>query len=190
VLKTICVYCGSSSGSRPEYGKAAQTLGLELVRRGIALVYGGGQLGLMGQLADSVLEAGGKVFGVIPEDLKIEGVYHPDLTDLTVVDSMHLRKAEMARRADGFVALPGGLGTFEEILEAITWAQLGFHVKPCGMLNAVGYFDSLLQFIDHGVREGFLKSIHRDILQVEQNPASLLERMARYKPQPDCKWQQ
>lgn len=185
MFTTICVYCGSRNGKRPEYRAAARALGRELVMRDISLVYGGGRLGMMGQLADSVLEAGGRVFGVIPADLKIEGVYHPGLTDLTVVDSMHLRKAEMARRADGFIALPGGLGTFEEILEATTWAQLSFHDKPCGILNAAGYFDGLLRLIDHGVQEGFLKSIHRDILQIDNDPAALLERMLRYEPPHD-----
>ncbi len=189
MFTTICVYCGSRTGKRPEYQAAAQALGRELATRGISLVYGGGRLGMMGQLADSVLEAGGQVFGVIPADLKIEGVYHPDLTDLTVVDSMHLRKAEMARRADGFIALPGGLGTFEEILEATTWAQLNFHDKPCGLLNAAGYFNGLLLLIDHGVQEGFLKPVHRKILQVDKDPAGLLERMKAYEPPRDCKWE-
>ncbi len=177
----LCVFCGSHPGNRTEYRGAARALGQALASRSITLVYGGGLRGVMGALADAVLKNGGAVLGVIPDHLKIDGVFHPGLTELTVVSSMHERKALMARRADGFVALPGGLGTLEELFEALTWAQLGLHRKPCGVFNVGGYFDGLLRFLEHGVTEGFLAASHRDLLLDDTEPARLLDRLAAFE---------
>ena len=162
-IKRICVYCGSNSGSRPSYTKAARDMGLALTQRGLELVYGGGRVGLMGALADSVLAAGGHVIGIIPQSLAAREVGHHGLKDLRVVNSMHERKALMAELADAFIALPGGFGTLEEISEVLTWAQLGLHRKPYGFLNVEGFYDSLLSFFDHAVAENFIRAVHRGI---------------------------
>jgi len=184
----ICVFCGSSSGSRPAYTEAARRLGRLLAERGIGLVYGGSHLGLMGTVADAVLAAGGAVTGVIPRMLVEKEAAHRQLADLRVVGSMHERKALMAELADGFIAMPGGFGTLEEFCEMLTWAQLGVHRKPCGLLNVEGFYDPLLALLDHAVRERFLKPVNRDLLLAETVPETLLDRMARVPPPPVDKW--
>lgn len=175
-MNRICVFCASSSGSRPQYRLCAEELGSELARRKVGLVYGGGNVGLMGALADSVLRAGGEAIGVIPEHLMAKEVGHRGLTKLHVVHSMHERKALMAELSDGFIALPGGIGTMEEFFEVLSWAQLRIHNKPCGLLNAGGYFHDLIQFLDRAVDEDFLKPKHRSMLVIEENPKKLLDR--------------
>src|SRR5919199_3791597 len=177
-MRRVCVFCGSSPGADPAYAAAARRLAEVLVRRGIGLVYGGGSVGLMGVLADAALAAGGEVTGVIPRALQAREVGHAALPDLRVVETMHERKALMAELADGFVALPGGLGTLEEFFEVWTWAQLGIHAKPCGVLNVGGYFDPLLAFLDHAVAEGFVRDAYRAMLLVAAEPAPLLDRLA------------
>jgi len=181
-LKRICVYCGSSPGVRPEYVRAARQLGQALVSRDIELVYGGGRVGVMGEIAHAVLEAGGEVIGVIPRGLVDKEVAFTDLSDLRVVSSMHERKALMVELSDGFIALPGGLGTFEELLEVLTWAQLSIHHKPCGLLNVCGYYTKLVGFLDHAVAEQFLQSQHRSMLVMDESPAALLDRFEAYQP--------
>jgi uncharacterized protein (TIGR00730 family) len=181
-MKRICVFTGSSPGARADYGAAAVTLAEELVSRDFELVYGGARVGLMGMLADRVLELGGHVIGVIPESPVLLDVAHKHLSELRVVDTMHERKALMADLASGFVAMPGGVGTLEEIIEILAWAQLGFHAKPCGLLNVAGYYDALIAFLEHSVSERFLKQVHRDKLLVEQEPASLLDAFVDYTP--------
>jgi uncharacterized protein (TIGR00730 family) len=181
-MRRICVFCGSSPGARPDYTAAAREVGAELVRRDLGLVYGGGSVGLMGILADSVLEAGGEVIGVIPDALGHLEVAHANLSDLRVVGSMHERKALMADLADGFIALPGGLGTLDEFFEIWTWAQLRIHDKPCGIINVRGYFDKLLPFLDHTVQERFVASTHRAMVMVETSPDVLLDRFRSYVP--------
>lgn len=178
----ICVYCGSSEGRKPAYAEAARAFGRTLAARGICLVYGGGAVGLMGELADAALGAGGKAHGVIPEALQERELSHEGLTALDVVDSMHARKARMAELADGFVALPGGFGTLEELLEVLTWAQLGFHRNPCGLLNIDGYFDQLVAFLDHQTAEGFVRDEHRDLLVVAADAGELLDAFIAYDP--------
>ncbi len=173
----IAVYCGSSFGVNPTYQETAKTLGQLLAARGIGLVYGGGKVGLMGAIANAVLQAGGSVIGVIPHALKQREVAHMGLTDLYVVPDMHTRKAKMIELADGFIVLPGGIGTLEELFEVWTWAQLGYHQKPVGLLNVEGYFDLLLGFLDFGVAQGFQKSATRALLLVESQPLELLKRM-------------
>lgn len=172
------MFCGSSSGARPEYAAAARALGAVLAERHIELVYGGGNVGLMGVLADAVLERGGAVTGVIPESLRARELAHAGLNRLHVVDSMHSRKALMADLSDGFVAMPGGLGTLEELLEIATWAQLDLHERPIGLLNVSGYFDPLLGMLDRAVAEHFLRPEHRDLLLVSDDPRALVARMA------------
>jgi uncharacterized protein (TIGR00730 family) len=179
-MRRVCVFCGSSSGSRPSYTSAARSLGAELVRRGLGLVYGGSSVGLMGVLADAVLAAGGEVTGVIPRGLEARELAHAGVTQLEVVGSMHERKARMADLADAFVALPGGMGTLEELAEMLTWAQLGIHRKPCGVLDVEGYWEPLLAFFDHAVRERFLRPEHRAILCSAKDPAALLDALASY----------
>jgi hypothetical protein len=180
-MRRVCVFCGSSPGARPEFGAAATLLGRILARRNCTLVYGAGNVGLMGTLADAALEAGGEVIGVIPEPLVAWEVAHRGLTRLEVVDSMHTRKARMAELADAFIALPGGLGTFEEMLEILTWAQLGLHRKPFGLLNVAGYYDPLLALLDRGVEERFLRPEHRAMVLWEHSDAELLlDRLATY----------
>jgi uncharacterized protein (TIGR00730 family) len=160
-LRSICVFCGSQSGARPEYAAAAAAFGRLLAERGIRVVYGGGNVGMMGVLADAALASGGEVIGVIPQRLVDQELAHHGISDLRIVGSMHERKALMAELSDAFVALPGGLGTFEELCEVLTWAQLGIHDKPCGCLNVLGYFDPLNELLDHAVAEGFLRSEQR-----------------------------
>ena len=169
---------------RPAYAAAARTLGSLLVERGLGLVYGGGNVGLMGAIADAVLEAGGEVLGVIPHALMAREIGHPGVTEMHVVDSMHERKALMADRADAFIALPGGVGTFEELFEAITWTQLGLHAKPCGLLNVDGFYDDLLGFLDHAWAEGFIKPETRAIVKASADPGELLDLLAS-APMPD-----
>jgi len=187
-LQNICVYCGSNGGRRPEYADGARELARELVRRDIGLVYGGASVGIMGIVADAVMAEGGRVIGVIPEPLMRKELAHRGLTELHVVQSMHERKTMMAERADGFVALPGGAGTLEEIFETWTWAQLGMHDKPCGLLNIAGYYDKLAGFLDHSVQESFMRAEHRAMLIVESRPADLLDRYAEYTPPTVSKW--
>lgn len=186
-MKKICVYCGSSRGSGSDYLEMADRLGRVLARRKLGLVYGGACLGLMGKLADAVLEEGGSVVGIIPKTFP-PGVAHDGLTELRVVDSMHERKDMMFAMADAFIALPGGFGTLEEILEVLTWSQLGIHGKPCGLINVNGYFDSLLSFLDNAVSNGFLRREHRNMLLVEPSPEGLLTRMASFRGAETPKW--
>lgn len=187
-MKSICVFCGSSSGVRPEYADAARQLGALLAERGIGLVYGGGRVGLMGIIADAVLTHGGHVSGIIPEFLFKKEIEHKDVSDLRVVGSMHERKALMADLADGFIALPGGWGTLDEFCEILTWAQLGLHTKPCGLLNVAGYYDSFLQFFDTATTEGFVQPQYRALVLADTDPARLLDRMAAYQPPQTVKW--
>ena len=187
-LQRICVFCGSSRGNKTEYLSAAQAVGQELSHRDLVLVYGGGNIGLMGALADATLTAGGRVIGVIPEALLAKEVGHCGLPDLRVVKTMHERKALMAELSDGFIALPGGFGTFEEFFEVLTWSQLGLHSKPCGVLNLSGFFDPLLELLDHSVREGFVRPAHRELVLVDTDICRLLERMTAFQSLPDHKW--
>lgn len=176
-LRSVCVFCGSQPGVRPEYVEVARDTGATLAARGIELVYGGGHVGMMGALADSALAAGGRVIGVIPEHLMRPEVAHQNLTELCVVDSMHTRKRQMAERADAFVVLPGGYGTFEEMFEMITWLQLQLHAKPIGALNIAGFFAPLMAFLRHASDEGFIRPQHWDLLIVESSVSLLLERL-------------
>ena len=178
-MRRVCVFCGSSPGARPIYAGAARALGETMASRGLGLVYGGGNVGLMGILADAMLARGAEVIGVIPESLVAWEVAHTGLADLRVVDSMHARKAMMADLADGFIALPGGLGTLEEFLEVCTWAQLGFHDKPMGLLDVDGYFAPLLALLDHAVGERFVRPEHRAMVLVAGTATELLDRMER-----------
>jgi hypothetical protein len=187
-MKRICVFAGSSPGAREHYARAAQELAREIVLRGCEVVYGGGRVGMMGVLADAALAAGGKVIGIIPKALLEKEIAHAGLTELRVVASMHERKAMMAELSDGFIALPGGLGTLEEFFEVLTWAQLGLHPKPCGLLNVSGYYDGLLEFLDLTVEERFVKSQHRALVITSTSPADLLERLATYRPPQVEKW--
>jgi uncharacterized protein (TIGR00730 family) len=175
-IRRICVFCGASPGRNPAYSALATSTGLELAKRGIVIVYGGGRVGLMGALAEGALEAGGEVIGVIPRSLVDRELARPDVTELRMVDTLHERKATMAALADAFLALPGGLGTLEELSEVLSWAQLGLHEKPCGVLDPWGYFDRLTGFLDHAVDEGFLAGLDRARLIVEQDLDDLLER--------------
>ncbi len=187
-MKSLCIYCGSSLGSQPAYADAAREMGRALVAANIELIYGGGRVGLMGVLADAVLEAGGRVQGVIPQALADLEVAHAGLTQLHVVETMHQRKALMANLSDGFIALPGGIGTFEELFEIWTWAQLGMHTQPIGLLNVAGYFDLLLGFLDHAVDQQLLKPVHRGVLQVSDSPRELLARLLDAHPASSPKW--
>jgi uncharacterized protein (TIGR00730 family) len=181
-VKKICVFCGSSPGARPEYVRAARQLGVILAQRKIGLVFGGGKVGMMGHLAQAALENSGEVIGVIPRELYERKVAFSGLSDLRVVGSMHERKALMAELADGFMALPGGLGTLEEIFEIVTWAQLGMHHKPCGLLNVAGYFTPLLAFLDHVATQGFIDAAHRSMILVAEQPEDLLQQFMTYTP--------
>ncbi len=181
-MKRICVFCGSSPGTQPEYIQAAKTLARALARRQIGVVFGGGSVGMMGQLARKVLEAGGQVTGVIPRDLVERRVAYTDLPDLRVVETMHERKALMAELSDAFIALPGGFGTIEEFFEVITWSQLGIHKKPAGLLNVLGYFDQLSAFLDHAVGQGFILPPHRSMVLVDAEPEALLEKLEKWTP--------
>jgi uncharacterized protein (TIGR00730 family) len=183
VLRSLCVFCGARPGHRREYATEAETLGRRLAERGLSLVYGGGRVGLMGTIADAVLAHGGRVIGVIPEALATREVAHPGLTELHVVASMHVRKAMMAERADGFIAMPGGVGTLEELLEILTWAQLGLHAKPVGLLNVGGFYDALLGFLDHTVSEGFVAAEDRERIVQASAAEPLLERLMHLHPE-------
>ncbi len=181
-MQRLCVFCGSSVGTRTVYAEAARQLGKALAARGVGLVYGGGHVGLMGILADSVLELGGSVIGVIPQALVDKELAQAGLTQLHVVTTMHQRKALMADLADGFMALPGAFGTADELFEILTWAQLGLHAKPIGLLNVAGYFDPLRAWLDHAVREGFLRSAHRRLLLEAEDSERLLDLLEQYRP--------
>jgi hypothetical protein len=187
-LNRICIFCGSNVGTNPIYAQTAAELGGLLVRGGSGLVYGGGQVGLMGVVADAVLAAGGEVVGVIPEILAHKELLHTGVSKMHVVPSMHARKALMAELADAFVALPGGYGTFEEVLEVITWSQLGIHHKPVALLNVAGFFDPLVAMIDRAIAEGFIKPVQRDLVFAETDPAALLERLATHSLPQVRKW--
>ena len=182
MMKRVCVFCGSSSGQGEAYERLAAAMGRALAARGLGLVYGGGRVGLMGTIADAALAAGGEVIGVIPEDLVKKELAHAGVTELRVVGSMHERKKLMFDLSDGFVAMPGGFGTLDEFCEILTWAQLGLHRKPTGVLDAGGYFDTFLAFVDHAVKEGFIRKKHRDLLIVETDPAAMLDAFASYTP--------
>ena len=187
-MKRICVFCGSSAGSRPEYRAAAEEMGSELARRSIGLVYGGGNVGLMGILADAVLKAGGEAVGVIPKHLLEREIGHKGLTKLHVVRSMHERKALMADLSDAFVAMPGGFGTLEEFCEVVTWAQLGLHAKPCGLLNVLGYYSPLLAMFDHAMEERFLKPENRRLVLARESAPELLRALEEWRPLRVEKW--
>ncbi|ABQ69546.1 Rossman fold protein, TIGR00730 family [Rhizorhabdus wittichii DC-6] len=187
-LRALCVFCGSSPGVDPVHGVAARALGAALAEAGIDLVYGGGRVGLMGMVADSVLAAGGRVTGVIPKALADLEVAHLGLTELHVVGSMHERKAMMADRSDGFIALSGGIGTFEELFEIWTWGQLGDHAKPVALLNVAGFYDKLAGFLDDVVTAGFLRPAHRAMLMVDDDPAALVRRMRDHRAPLVAKW--
>ena len=188
MIHRICVFCGSNTGSDPIYVEAARDLGRLFAREGVSLVYGGGSVGLMGELADSVLTAGGEVIGVIPHALWAREVGHRGLTDIRIVDTMHDRKAMMADLADAFIALPGGLGTLEEIFEIWTWAQLGLHTKPVGFLDVNGFYAPLMKFLDRAVRERFLREEHRAIAVIERDAATLLKKFDEWQPPRVDKW--
>ena len=181
-MKSVVVYCGSSDESRAVYLEAASRMGQALVDRGLTLIFGGGRTGMMGAVADAALQAGGTVVGIMPRQFDTPVLAHPGLSQMILVDSMHQRKALMAEMGDGFIALPGGFGTLEELFEILTWAQIGMHSKPVGVLNAEGYFDPLLALIDHARREGFIYSVHRALLACERTPEALLDRLAAYAP--------
>lgn len=187
-MKSVCVYCGSSVGSRPEYAEAAADVGRLLARRGLRTIYGAGNIGLMGVLADAALEQGGEVIGVIPHALVARELAHNGVTGLRIVDSMHERKALMADLSDAFIALPGGFGTFEELCEMLTWLQLGIHQKPCGLLNTLGYYDHLIALFDRAVDDAFLRPQHRELLVVENDPEALLRSLQETQLPEVHKW--
>lgn len=187
-MRSICVFCGANPGGSEHYAAAARTTARALVRRGLTLVYGGGSVGLMGILADAAIEAGGEVIGVLPRHLHEKEVAHAGLAKLHIVKSMHERKALMADLSDGFIALPGGLGTLEELFEVLSWAQLGLHAKPCGLLNVAGYFDELDGFLDRAVSEKFLKPAHRALLLIDTDIERLLRRFGKHRPPRIKKW--
>lgn len=187
-MNNICVYCGSSPGRLAAYADGARELARALVARDLGLVYGGASIGLMGLVADTVLQLGGRVVGVIPDALARKEVAHSGLTELHITQSMHERKTLMAELSDGFIAMPGGIGTFEELFEIWTWAQLGIHAKPVGLLNVAGYYDALTTFLDHAMHEQFMKPPHRTLLIVEPEPTALLDRFASYQPPGIQKW--
>jgi len=187
-IKKICVYCGSSPGKNPAYLQAASSLATSLSDRGIGLVYGGAAVGVMGAVANAVLEAGGEAIGIIPKSLAVKEVAHDGLSELHVVASMHDRKAMMADLADGFIALPGGWGTLEEIFEILTWAQLGFHHKPCGLLNVEGYYDGLIGFLENSFEQQFVNDLCRPMLMQSNKPEALLDQFSAYKAPKVRKW--
>jgi uncharacterized protein (TIGR00730 family) len=187
-MNRVCIFCGSSAGARPIFAEAAQAMGGALSQRGLSLVYGGGNIGLMGSIADAVLQGGGNVIGVIPKALVERELGHDGITELIVVSSMHERKAKMAELSDAFVAMPGGFGTFEEFCEIITWAQLGLHRKPCGILNVAGYYDPLLTLFDRAVAEGFLRAANRALVIQDSDPGRLLDMLANHTPPQTEKW--
>ena len=184
----LCVFCGSSTGLDPAFASAARTLATELAARGIDVVYGGGNVGLMGIVADAALAAGGRVIGVIPHALVTRELAHQGLSEIHVVDSMHERKALMSSLSDGFIALPGGFGTLEEFCEAVTWTQLGVHAKPCGLLNVSGFYDGLLSFLEHALAEEFLRPTHREIVVSDADPIRLIDRVIAWQPPLIAKW--
>jgi uncharacterized protein (TIGR00730 family) len=181
-VERVCVFCGASPGARPEYAAAARELANLLTAEGIGVVYGGGGVGLMGELADAVIAAGGDLTGVIPRALVDREVAHRNVMDMRVVDSMHERKGLMAELSDAFVALPGGIGTLEELFEVYTWAQLGLHSKPCALLNVEGYYDGVAEFLAHAVAERFLREEARDLLMVDTDPSALVDRLRSFEP--------
>ena len=183
-MQRVCVFCGSRSGSKPLYADVTRRLGIALVKRGMTLVYGAGHIGLMAVLADAVLQAGGQAIGVIPQALVDKELAHAGLTEMHIVASMHERKAKMADLSDAFIALPGAYGTADELFEILTWAQLGLHAKPIGLLDVDGFFDPLLAWLDHTVREGFLREKHRDLLLKSDDPARLLDLLQSAHPAP------
>ncbi|MFO0876589.1 MAG: TIGR00730 family Rossman fold protein [Gemmataceae bacterium] len=188
-IRSLCVFCGSKTGDRPLYAEAARKLGHEMAQRGVELVYGAGNIGLMGVVADAVLEAGGRVVGVIPQGLVEHEVAHRRLTELHVVRTMHERKALMADRSDAFLALPGGFGTLDELFEILTWAQLGIHAKPVGLANIAEFFTPLLQWLKHAVAEGYLRTRHQQLLHVRQDPVELLTHLLTLTPgEPGARW--
>lgn len=188
-MTSVCVFCGSASGADPAYAAAARETGIELARRGLTLVYGGGRVGLMGEVATATMAAGGTVVGVIPHALSAKEIAFAGATELIVVESMHVRKALMAERADAFVALPGGFGTCDELFEILTWAQLRIHQKPVGLLNVAGFFTPLIAWLDHVVAAGLLKPKHRGLLIVSESIRDLLDRLAAFTPAADePKW--
>jgi uncharacterized protein (TIGR00730 family) len=187
-LRSICVFCGASTGNNPIYREASVALGQLLAASGIRLVYGGGAVGLMGVVADAAMAAGGEVIGIIPQSLKDAEVGHQGLTRLEVVDGMHARKARMAELSDAFIALPGGLGTLEELFEVWTWAQLGYHQKPLGLLDVNGFYSKLNHFLDHLVDEGFVRPPHRGLLQRSESPHALLQLLTEWKPIGKARW--
>lgn len=188
-MKSLCVFCGSSFGRHPEYRASAESLGRVLAIRGVRLIYGGGNVGLMGAVADACLAAGGSVTGVIPQALVDREVAHHGVTELHIVRTMHERKAMMADLASAFLALPGGIGTFEEFFEILTWSQLGLHQKPCGLLNVLGYYDPLLALMNHAVEEGFLRETHRRMLLSGESGDELLDALDAWEPAPQTpKW--
>ncbi len=187
-MKRLCVFCGSSPGARPAYRDVAADLGRSLARSGLGLVFGGSKVGLMGVVADAVLEAGGEAVGIIPRALEKKELAHTGLTELRVVSSMHERKQQMADLADGFIALPGGMGTIEELTEVLTWAQLGLHRKPCGLLNVEGYYDRFIGFLDHAVAERFVTPAHRSMIVVASTPGELIDAFRSYTAPMVEKW--
>ena len=187
-LNSVCIYCGSSSGTEPVYAETARAVGRLLAENNQRLVYGGGRVGLMGIVADAALGAGGTVIGVIPQALADKEVAHTNLTELIIVPSMHERKARMAELSEGFLALPGGFGTWEEFFEMVTWGQLHLHAKPCGLLNVAGFYDPLLALFDHAAGEGFVRAEHRAMVLSGSDPSELLAQMQAYQPPTTTKW--
>lgn len=187
-IRKVCAFCGSSPGARPDYSLAAKKLGRRLADRGTGLVYGGARVGTMGDIADAVLKEGGEVIGVMPRLLVEKEVAHEHLTELHVIDTMHERKSLMADLSDGFIALSGGLGTLDELFEVVTWAQLGMHAKPCGLLNVCGYFDLLKAYLDHAVSERFIEPRHREMILMDESADALLDQFESYQPPVVEKW--
>lgn len=187
-MKRICVFCGSNSGTDPLYSETAEKVGKFLAENNIELVYGGGRVGLMGKIADTVMANGGKVTGIIPKGLSDREVAHQGLTELKIVGSMHERKALMAELSDGFIALPGGIGTFEEFCEIVTWAQLGIHQKPCALMNVGGFYDAFITMFDHSMNQGFIRPQHRELVLVGNEIDKLYERMREFRPPTVEKW--
>lgn len=187
-IQSLCVYCGASAGNSPVYAEAAGQLAASLVKNQIALVYGGGHVGLMGKIADAVLAQGGRVTGVIPQALMETEVGHHHLTELIIVKDMHERKAMMAELSDGFIAMPGGIGTLEELFEVLTWSQLGFHEKPVGLLNTADFFDGLISFLQHQVAQGFLKPEHVELLLMDADPNQLITKLQNFEMKAGISW--
>ncbi len=188
MIKKICVFCGARTGVNPDYITAARELGGCLAGGGIELIYGGGNVGIMGEIANSVLNAGGKVIGVIPENLSAKELAHRKISELHIVKTMHERKAMMSNLSDAFIALPGGIGTLEEFFEVLTWAQLGLQKKPCALLNIAGYYDHLIAFLNKMTEEGFLHKNHLGLMLIENSPAAVIEKIKRFKPLDTEKW--